>query len=167
MSERPSTSRPRRLRVFLSGRIDGVSLDDASGWRAKATARLGEAGFDVYDPTRVMRARDSYTAIPREVFTNDRWNLARSDILLVNLELPDTIRTRDAPFFTIGEMFLAHEAGLPVIVFGSPFEGRPGHEAIVTRSFAELDEAMRYIMDTYVLESERSPTGASVREPTR
>lgn len=138
-----------RLRVFLSGRIDGVDLTEASGWRQTAGARLNEAGFDVYDPTRVMRERVEYRAGATEVFTNDRWNLARSDVLLINLTLPDTLRSRDLPFFTIGEMFLAHQAGLPLIVFGSSLEGRPAYDAIVTRSFATMDEAIDYIAATY------------------
>lgn len=138
-----------RLRVFLSGRIDGVDLDEAAGWRQTATLRLAEHGFDVYDPTRVMREHTDYHPIPNEVFTNDRWNLARSDVLLVNLRLPETLRSRDIPFFTIGEMFLAHQAGLPVIVFGSPLAGRPAHDAIVTRGFATLDDALAYIVNTY------------------
>jgi hypothetical protein len=142
----------RGLRVFLSGRIDGLPLEDASGWRQLATRELGRAGFGVYDPTRVMRESERYTPIPNEVFTNDRWNLARSDILLANLELPPLIASRDAPFFTIGEIFLAHAAGLPVIVFGSVWEGRPGHDAVVTRSFKTQEEAVHYIVRTYAAE---------------
>ena len=140
----------RRLRVFLSGRIDGVELDEASTWRARACSRLLPAGFDVYDPTRLMRAADGeYVVRPNEVFHNDRWNLLRSDIVLVDLTMPETIRTRDAPFFTIGEMFLAHRASLPIVCVGSPFVGRPGYEAIVTRSFDALDDAVDYIIAVY------------------
>jgi hypothetical protein len=150
MIDRPKPDGVRqRLRVFLSGRIDGVDLEEASRWRQLATLRLSEEGFDVYDPTRVMRDSCDYRSIANEVFTNDRWNLARCDLVLVNLTLPDMVRSRDVPFFTIGEMFLAHQAGLPLIVFGSCLEGRPGYDAIVTRSFAALDEAIRYIVATY------------------
>ena len=142
-------SAPHRLRVFLSGRIDGVDLQEASRWRHLATLRLGESGFDVYDPTRVMRENRGHRSIANEVFTNDRWNMGRCDLVLVNLTLPAMLRGRDVPFFTIGEMFLAHERGLPLIVFGSCLEGRPGYDAIVTRSFADLDEAISYIVATY------------------
>jgi hypothetical protein len=143
----------RRLRVFLSGRIDGVDLAEAAGWRARASEHLQAGGFDVYDPTRVMRETIRYAPRANEVFHNDRWNLARSDVMLVNLSLPPMIASRDAPFFTIGEMFLAHAAGLPLIVFGSCFEGRPGYEAIVTRSFAELEPALEYILASYRLDA--------------
>ncbi len=137
------------LRVFLSGSIDGISLTAASGWRQRAKQTLHAAGMDVYDPTAIMSDDGSYRPTPNEVFTNDRWNLARSDVVLVNLSLPETIRSRDAPFFTIGEMFLAHQAGLPIIAFGGCFDGRPGFEAIVTRSVADLDEALTYIITAY------------------
>jgi hypothetical protein len=146
---RRADGRPPR-RVFLSGRIDGVELAEAAGWRLRAAQRLHAAGFTTYDPTRVIRtAAAAYRPTPNEVLTNDRWNLARADVVLVNLTLPPTIASRDAPFFTIGEMFLAHAAGLPLIVFGSCFEGRPGYEAIVTRSFPDEGPAIDYIIHTY------------------
>jgi hypothetical protein len=140
-----------RLRVFLSGRIDGVALGEAAGWRQRAAERLHAAGLSTYDPTRVIRAAtEGYRATPNEVYTNDRWNLARADVVLVNLELPPMIASRDMPFFTIGEMFLAHAAGLPIIVFGGgALEGRPGYEAIVTRSFPAQEPAIDYIIHTY------------------
>jgi nucleoside 2-deoxyribosyltransferase len=141
---------PPRRTVFLSGMIDGLPLAEASAWRLRAAATLSEAGFDFYDPTRVMRAGGAaYRATPNEVFTNDSWHLARADLVLVNLDLPPQIDSCDAPFFTIGEMFLAHAAGLPVIAFGKAFRGRPGYEAIVTRSTEDLQEALRYIIEHY------------------
>ncbi len=141
-------SEPRT--VFLSGMIDGLPLEDASTWRQRASRVLEDAGFLTYDPTRVMRAAGAqYRATPNEVFTNDCWHLARSDVLLVNLTLPATIESQKAPFFTIGEMFLAHAAGLPILVFGNCFRGRPGYEAIVTRDFDGLEPALQYLIHHY------------------
>lgn len=148
-SHRPPPSPRRRLQVFLSGRIDGVSLDEASSWRVHATRRFADAQVDVYDPTKIMREVERFTPRPNEVFHNDRWNLSRSDVVLVNLSLPPTIESHRAPFFTIGEMFLAHAAHKPIICFGSPFVGRPGYEAIVTRSFETADQAVDYILAAY------------------
>lgn len=149
MAAQPQPLPVPRRRVFLSGMVDGLPLAESSRWRQTAAATLAAAGFDAYDPTRVMRADADYRPRPQEVFTNDTWNLARSDVLLANLDLPPAIETRKAPFFTIGEMFLAHAAGLPVIVFGSCFRGRPGYEAIVTRDFDDLDAALAYIVGHY------------------
>jgi hypothetical protein len=51
--------------VFLSGMIDGLELAEAAAWRQRASADLTQAGFDCYDPTRVMRARPGgYRAAP-------------------------------------------------------------------------------------------------------
>jgi hypothetical protein len=146
-----TTMRERRGRrtVFLSGMIDGLPIAESSSWRQEAARVLGDLGFDTYDPTRVILASQNYRPTANEVFTNDRWNLARADVLLVNLCLPPMIESQKAPFFTIGEMFLAHAAGLPIIAFGSCFRGRAGYEAIVTRSFDALPEALRYIADHY------------------
>ena len=139
-----------RRRVFLSGMIDGLPLEECSAWRRRAVAVLDEAGFDTYDPTAVIAAAgDGYRAMPNEVFTNDRWNLMRSDVVLANLDLPPTIESGNAPFFTIGELFLAHAAGLPIVAFGRTFRGRKGYEAIVTRTTDDLDEALAYIVGNY------------------
>lgn len=139
-----------RRRVFLSGMIDGLPLAESSSWRRRAVAALDEEGFDAYDPTRVMvAAGEGYRASPTEVFTNDRWNLDRCDVVLANLDLPATVETAKAPFFTIGELFLAHAARLPVVVFGHAFRGRPGYEAIVTRTLDDLDQAVAYIAGHY------------------
>jgi hypothetical protein len=142
------TSRGPRT-VFLCGMIDGLSIDESSSWRQQATRVLATAGFVTYDPTRVILATRDYRPTPNEVFTNDRWNLARADVVLANLCLPATIESHNAPFFTIGEMFLAHAAGLPLITFGPCFRGRAGYEAIVTRNFDTMADALRYIADHY------------------
>ena len=137
------------MRVFLSGPIDGVSIDDAAGWRRRASAWFADAGIGVYDPTLVITDTAGYIPVPNEVLSTDRYHLHRCDVLLVNLELPATIAAQDAPFFTIGEMFLAHELRLPIITVGKTFRGRPGYEAIVTRSFDALEDAVTHIVDTY------------------
>lgn len=137
------------LRVFLSGPIDGLPLDVASSWRQRASTRFADAGVDTYDPTKVIASSPGHTAGPNEVFANDRWHLHRSDVMLVNLDLAETIAAHDAPFFTIGEMFLGHAANLPIITVGKVFRGRPAYEAIVTRTFDELDDAADYIIATY------------------
>jgi hypothetical protein len=137
------------VRVFLSGPIDGLTIAEAAGWRRHAARRFAEAGIAVYDPTAVITATPGYLPVPHEVVTNDRYNLHRSDVVLVNLDLPDTIAAQDAPFFTIGEMFLAHELHLPIITVGKVFRGRPGYEAIVTLSFDDLDDAVSHIIATY------------------
>ena len=38
---------------------------------------------------------------------------------------------------------------IPILTFGSGFRGRPGYEAIVTRSFDDCDDALRYIVRAY------------------
>ena len=136
--------------VFLSGMIDGLPLAECSSWRQRAVTVLHDAGFDTYDPTAVMvAAGEGYRPTPNEVFTNDRWHLSRSDVVLANLDLPPTIESSKAPFFTIGELFLAHAAGLPIIAFGETFRGRAGYEAIVTRTVDDLDKALTYIVGHY------------------
>jgi len=144
-------SNPPPLHVFLSGRVDGISVDMSSSWRHEAASLLTPHGCHIYDPTRVILAAEGdYQPRPNEVLTNDRRQLNLTDVLLVNLDLPTHIASHDAPFFTIGEMFLAHARELPVITFGTCFRGRPGYEAVVTRSFDQLAQAVDYILLHYL-----------------
>ena len=129
--------------------IDGVALHESSSWRQQATKILEAAGFATYDPTKIIRETEKYVAHPNEVYINDTFNLSRAHIMLVNMDLPQVIKSQDAPFFTIGEMFLAHKAGKPIITFGNTFKGRNAYEAIVTKNFPTLLEAVNYIVRLY------------------
>lgn len=136
-------------RIFLSGRIDGISLEESSNWREEATKIFNAAGYETYNPTKRMKEVKSYLGIPNEVYTNDTYYLSLSNVVLVNLELPELVKIDSAPFFTIGEMFLAHKAGKPIITFGNSFKGRPGYEAIITRNFPTMKPAIDYIINMY------------------
>ena len=137
--------------VYLSGRMDGVSVEEGNEWRLIATKKLNQAGYKVYNPysgkSSNKEEHKKHTA--NEVFHRDVFFLDKSDIVLVNLDMPESIMTKDAPFFTIGEMFLAQRDRKPIISFKNPFVGRHGYEAIITKTLENLDEAIDFIVLNY------------------
>jgi hypothetical protein len=133
--------------VFLSGRIDGVDKTVSAGWRDQAELCFRDSNYQTYNPSSYFS--EFAKSSPNEIFTRDTYYLRRADVLLVNLDLPETIVSQDAPFFTIGEMFLAHASGMPIVTFGQCFRGRPGYEAIVTKSMENLEQCTSYIKENY------------------
>lgn len=137
--------------VYLSGSMDGVSVEEGNSWRVHAGNKLKEAGFDVYNPydglPLTKEAHNNCT--PNEVFHRDILYLEDSDIVLVNLSMPPTVESKKIPFFTVGEMFLAHRDRKPIVSFTNPLQGRHGYEAITTKTLKDLDEAIDYIITNY------------------
>ncbi len=129
--------------VYLSGMMDGVTVEEGNAWRVKATEYLKDRGFDTYNPYDGKQPGHVYE--PNEVHTRDIHYLDRSDVVLVNLDIPQMIENSKIPFFTIGEMYLAHRDRKPIIAYTNCLSKRHGYKAIVTKSFTNLDDAMEYI----------------------
>lgn len=140
-----------RKRVYLSGSMDGVSIEEGNTWRKFAAQKLRMAGFDVYNPyDGLPLTKEAHQkATPNEVFHKDIWYLDRSDIVLVNLSMPEIIKSSNIPFFTIGELFLAHRDRKILVSFNNPIQGRSGYEAIMTKTLEDLDAAIDYIIQNY------------------
>jgi nucleoside 2-deoxyribosyltransferase len=132
-----------RKLVYLSGMMDGVTFEQGNEWRVKATKFLKERGFDTYNPYDGKLPSHEWEAL--EVHGRDIHYLDRSDIVLANLDLPPTIENSKIPFFTIGEMYLAHRDRKPLIAFTNCLAHRHGYKAIVTKNLKNLDEALEYI----------------------
>ncbi len=137
--------------IYLSGSMDGVSIEEGNTWRLEASRRFKDAGFDVYNPYDGLDLTKEAHADckPNEVFHKDIWYLLKSDIVLVNLDLPEMIKSKGMPFFTIGECFLAHDRKKILVSWTNPLQGRHGYEAIVTKTLRNMDEAIDYIIKNY------------------
>jgi nucleoside 2-deoxyribosyltransferase len=137
--------------VYLSGCMDGVSVEEGNGWRLRATEIFNDAGFDVYNPydgkSSDKSEHDKYT--PNEILHRDIHFLDKSDIILVNLDLPPMIENSKIPFFTIGEMFLGHRDRKPIIAFTNCLQERAGYKAIVTKTLPDLDSCIEYIIKNF------------------
>jgi nucleoside 2-deoxyribosyltransferase len=134
--------------VYLSGMMDGVSKEDGNGWRQEAAQILRESGFDVFNPYEKHGGpKENYTA--NEIYNFDIYWLDKSDIILANLNLPETIKNKDIPFFTIGELFLGYRCRKPIISYTNCLNGRFGYDAIVTKNASNLEECLDYIIKNF------------------
>ncbi len=123
-------------------------MADGNGWRKTAVDYLTEHDFAYYNPYEGVNSSHGKVE-PNEILHKDIHFLDMSSIVLVNLDLPETIPSKGAPFFTIGEMFLAHRDRKPIIAYTNCFKGRPGYEAIVTKTLPNLEECLEYISSVY------------------
>lgn len=129
--------------VYLSGMMDGVTVEEGNAWRIKATKFLKSHGYDTYNPYDGKMPGHEYE--PNEVHGRDLYYLDRSAIVLVNLDIPPVIENSKIPFFTIGEMYLAHRDRKPIIAYTNCLSKRHGYRAIVTKSFTNLSDSLEYI----------------------
>lgn len=137
--------------VYLSGCMDGVSVEEGNTWRLKATEFFTHAGWNVYNPydgkSTNKAEHDKYT--PNEIHHRDIYFLEKADVILVNLDLPALVENSKIPFFTIGEMYLAHRDRKPVVAYTNCLRGRAGYESIVTKTLPDLEACMNYIVEKF------------------
>ena len=133
--------------VYLSGMMDGVTTEEGNEWRVKATSFFDTYGFNTFNPYKIHPVNSGCE--PNEIHVNDLYYLDRSDIILANMVLPKVLDNSKIPFFTIGELYLAHSKGKPVIAYTNCLADRLSYKAIVTKGFTNLDDAMEYITSVY------------------
>ncbi|NSW84091.1 MAG: nucleoside 2-deoxyribosyltransferase [Syntrophothermus sp.] len=99
-------------KVYLAGGIDGLSREQATCWRQRATEVLQNKGFEVIDPTHGRDMEMVYD--PREVVGSAFANVDSADILLVEMNTPG-----HAYIGTAIEIRRAWEQGKPIICWGT------------------------------------------------
>lgn len=81
--------------VYLCGPIQGLSYQEATGWRVTAAETLEKWGIQTLDPMRGKTELSNLTAIPPDltgpltspsaIVARDYWDVQRADLLLANL----------------------------------------------------------------------------------
>lgn len=128
-----------RPRVYLAGKISGISYDRATGWRQEITQML-EPDIECLNPMRHKEAlagdpclaRSNYSAggvltSAQGIIMRDLTDVRRADMLIVHFgELENT------GFFTAYEMGMATALGKPIIVIADI--DNPTRDRIVMQS---------------------------------
>lgn len=148
----------RGLLIYLAGPMTGMTLEHVTTWRKKARLALEEAGFTVLDPARGLMflepesvVKDAYedetTENKHVVFTRDKFDSTRADILFVNLKHATRISIG-----TMMEMAWAFLAGRFVVTVIEK-EGNPHMHAFVRETssirFDDPEDACDYIVRTF------------------
>jgi len=148
----------RGLIAYLAGPMTGMTLEHVQTWRRKARASLEDAGFVVLDPARGLMFlepesvvqdayEDEFTENKHVVFTRDKFDATRADILFVNLKHATRISIG-----TMMEMGWAHLSGRFVVTVIEK-EGNPHMHAFVREAssimFDDPEDACDYIIKTF------------------
>ena len=96
--------------IYLAGPIMGKTDEEAKGWRNEVKNGIYKSMCEFLDPMdRDYRGIEDVEALAAEIVENDKRDIMRSDILLVNWTIPGTAGTAM-------EIHFAHLLGIPVVI---------------------------------------------------
>lgn len=142
------------LKVYLSGKMSGISFSEMNDWRVNATTKLKIAAYDagvnitVINPVQYYNFEEKRHQTEREVQEFDLHHTITSDIVIVNLKWL---------YSSIGTIIELHDANyhnkIPIIAFGdkSDYESlHPWVKNTITRVEDNIDDVVAYIKDFYL-----------------
>lgn len=137
----------KKFKVYLCGKMSGLTFEAMNNWRVEATKLLNE---EIFVPIHTINPVDFYnfemnpnSYTENEIKKFDLHMVKASDLILVNLDFPDSIGTAM-------ELCMAHDVwDKPVIGFGEN-KSHPWMELCVSKRCDSLKEAVRYIANFYL-----------------
>lgn len=136
--------------VYLCGNMDGLSVEDVTGWRVKAAARLAPE-FDVLDPSDLQPRPKGDFYVPEGFADNPRGiaEIVEPDIAAIRRS---RVLLRHFVRFSEGspmEMVYAKFFGVPCVVFGieDPAKASPWLLYHATKVFGPGDEGLEQAVD--------------------
>lgn len=133
--------------IYLAGKMSGLDFDTMNNWRQRARFLLNlksDKPLNIINPVDYYNFEmDRSTYTDKEVKNFDLWAVKRSDLILVELDNPDSIGTAI-------EIHMAHdEWRIPVIGFGNG-DIHPWMKLCLTKHCETLEEAVEHIVDFYL-----------------
>lgn len=107
--------------VYLAGPIDGVSQDEAIGWREATAAAINKKGINVFNPAKAYNICDLST-VKKQIADIDRAAIRECDVVIANLY------GNGKGFGTIREIEYAVSLGKRVIVVIDKLESAFAHD---------------------------------------
>jgi nucleoside 2-deoxyribosyltransferase len=133
------------MKIYLAGKMSGLSHAEMNGWRVDAETYFNSStGDQCINPVRFynIHKMDDLDATEIEAMEFDLIAVAKCDLVLVNLDFPDSIGTAI-------ELFEAkHHLKKPVVAFGTE-KNHPWIEACVNKRLDNLAGAVDYIKAFY------------------
>lgn len=140
------------LRIYLAGKMTGLSYDDMQGWRFEFEAEINKYAktHDISYRVNVFNPCDYYNPLSdahkseREAMDFDIYNLKKSDIVVVNLNNQDSIGTAM-------EIAIARDNGIPIIAMcENDDELHPWLRDSCIRICNDMDELIEHITEYYI-----------------
>jgi nucleoside 2-deoxyribosyltransferase len=134
----------RKTKVYLGGAMSNITPEEASKWRKKAKHLLDVLEIKSIDPTYYYNFNlDPSTYTEREVMEFDLAATVASDIVLVNLDFPDSVGTSIEAFYAYRIL------RKPVIGFGTNSNVHPWLQECLSKRCNTLEDAVEYIASYY------------------
>lgn len=136
-----------KLKVYLAGKMSGLTLEEMDGWRVEATKQFNDKSFipvHTINPVRFYNFEmNPNTYSEKEVRKFDLHMVKASDVILVNLDFSDSIGTAM-------EICMAYDVwDKPVVGFGKN-KSHPWMELCISKRCETLEDAVDYIIDYYL-----------------
>ena len=144
-------------KVYLAGKMTGLSYQVMKEWRVTAAVKLKAAGFTIIDPTDQIdreeftktihydRDMGAYNLPATEVVDVNVYHMRRADIILAEFMF------QEVSLGTVGEVIVAaRELHKPVIAWGD--NGAVSHAWVrrhLTAHRKQLEDAINFIIDVY------------------
>ena len=146
----------RNLKVYLSGKMFGLNLEDMSHWRNEIeknlTHRFESTGSNallyIFNPVRYYNYESHEHQSEKEIKNYEIKHVTTSDIVVVNLE---GLNTSDGSKY---EIIMASQNNIPVIAFGDEKlydDLHPWIKDDITRVEKDLNDVCNYIANFYMV----------------
>lgn len=135
----------KKFKIYQAGKMSGLTMEEMNEWREEATNRFEFISdlIQTLNPCHFYNFEiDPSTYTDFEVKEFDLWLVKNCDLVLVNLDYPDSIGTAI-------ELHMAQEWKIPVISFGTA-KNHPWIELCITKRCETLEDAIDHICKFYV-----------------
>jgi len=138
-----------KFKIYLAGKMNGLTFEQMNTWREEVTKLFDRYFNSIYtiNPCHYYNFNlDPETYTEKEVKEFDLHMVRNCDLVLVNLDYPDSI----------GTAIECHEAHdnwhIPVVAFGGENAFvHPWLDLSITKRCKTLEEAVEYIIEFYAV----------------
>lgn len=136
-------------RIYLSGGMSGLTLEEQTKWRRQISDAIKYGDYEYenkpvfFDPTQHYSMFEQEHKSEREAFEYDLNALRKSDLVVVNFNAPNSIGTAM-------ELMLAKELHIPVIGLNNNLELHPWLIECTTRICNNIRELVEHVVNFYL-----------------
>ena len=138
------------IRIYLSGGMSGLSLEEQTKWRNRFRDAIKFGEYEINKNVHFFSPPDYYNfdekqhKSEREIFEFDLNALRKSDLVVVNFNVPQSIGTAM-------EIMLAKELHIPIVGFNKyGYELHPWLVECTTRMCDDFRELVEHVVEFYL-----------------
>jgi hypothetical protein len=139
----------KKIRIYEAGKMSGLTWEQMNGWRQEAADKIldinqGQYNLCIENPCSYYNFEiDPESFSDHECKQFDLFLIQNCDIILVNLDFPDSIGT--AIEIELASRFW----NKPIIAFGTRKDVHPWMKLAVTKQCKTMNEAINHMFDFY------------------